>query len=76
MNFLETTPIRGARALVILAALSAGGLSGCVSQVPCLAYTPQSFTRVVSLRGYGAVQMTEETLVCTQRADSELYAAD
>ena len=46
--------------------------SGCstLSQAPCLQYSSQSFTRTVSLRGYGAVQVTNEALVCMRRADS------
>ena len=37
-------------------------------KAPCLAYKPTYQMRTVSMRGYGFVQMSEEKLVCTERA--------
>ena len=41
---------------------------GCGNLSPCLAYAPQLYTRSVSMRGYGSVEITEEKMVCTARA--------
>ncbi len=58
---------------VILAAIAS--TSACSSvMAPCLAYTPTSQIRTVSLRGHGFIQMSEEKMVCTERA--EVVAAD
>ena len=51
-------------------------LTGCSTQAPCLSYSPQLHVRTVSLRGYGSVQVEEEKMVCTQRAETEIYAMD
>ena len=65
----------GKRALssAILSASMAGATltAGCAStDLPCMQYQPQMVTRFVSMRGHGAVQVTEEALVCTHRAGS------
>lgn len=51
-------------------------LTGCSTQAPCLSYSPQLQVRTVSLRGYGSVQVEEEKMVCTRRAETEVYAMD
>ncbi|GEM_PF-5865761 len=46
--------------------------TGCANQAPCVAYVPQLQTKTVSLRGYGAVEVTSEELVCAQRENLEV----
>lgn len=59
----------GAALAVVLVATS----TGCATPLaPCLEYTPKSMTRIVSLRGYGSVAMTEDSLVCSLRADQQI----
>ena len=43
-------------------------LAGCSSQAPCLQYAQQTHTRTISMRGYGTVQVSEASLVCSVRA--------
>ncbi|MEM1188838.1 MAG: hypothetical protein AAF933_06385 [Pseudomonadota bacterium] len=43
-------------------------LGGCAAQLPCMHYEAQTFTRTISMRGYGTLQYDEERLVCTERA--------
>lgn len=70
------SPTRYAKRRIRSLALGAGLAttiltSGCASTaLPCMQYQPQMVTRTVSLRGHGAVQITEESLVCTHRASS------
>ena len=65
-----THAIHGAaRRLLLATALAAPALPGaCSTQLPCLQYQPQTFTRIVTLRGHGSMQVTQEALVCTRRA--------
>ena len=52
-------------------------LSGCsVTTAPCLQYTPQNLTRTVTLRGHGMVEVTEQTLICSQRAQIRIASVD
>jgi hypothetical protein len=61
---------RVTRRLLLAATIVAPSLLGaCSSQLPCLQYQPQTFTRTVSMRGHGMMQVTQEALVCTRRAD-------
>lgn len=58
------------RRLLLAATIAAPLLLGaCGSQLPCMQYQPQTFTRTVSMRGHGMMQVTQEALVCTRRAD-------
>lgn len=58
------------RRILLAATIAAPSLLGaCSSQLPCLEYQPQMFTRTVSMRGHGMMQVTQEALVCTRRAD-------
>lgn len=43
-------------------------LGGCAAQLPCMQYEAQTFTRTISMRGYGTLQYDEERMVCTERA--------
>lgn len=44
---------------------------GCGSTtLPCMQYRPQMLTRTVMMRGYGAIRVTEQAMVCTHRASS------
>jgi hypothetical protein len=68
-------PIHGKRALsgAALGAIMAASMlvTGCGSTaLPCMQYQPQTVTRMVSMRGYGVVQVTEQAMVCMQRADT------
>jgi hypothetical protein len=57
------------RALMLSTAVlvPAGLLQACASKLPCLQYSPQNFTRTVTMHGHGSFQVTEERLVCTLR---------
>lgn len=59
---------------VTLAAVLA--LGGCSSQAPCLQYSQQTHTRVISLRGHGTVQVREAALVCSLRAPDAEHLLD
>jgi hypothetical protein len=62
-----------ARSRALLGAVMAATTlaAGCgTSALPCMQYQPQMVTRTVSMRGYGAVQVTEQAMVCTHRAGS------
>jgi hypothetical protein len=52
----------------VLLPLGAG--TGCSSQLPCLQYQPQMVTRTVQMRGFGSVQVREQAMVCTARAQA------
>jgi hypothetical protein len=63
---------RVSRRLLLAATIAAPSLLGaCSTQLPCLQYQPQTFTRTVSMRGHGMMQVTQEALVCTRRADPD-----
>ena len=74
------TPRRYRRALagaLLMAIVAAAALTaGCGSTaLPCMQYQPQMVTRFVSMRGHGAVQVTEQAMVCTHRAGTMEEAA-
>lgn len=74
---VQRTPLArlSRRASVLIFTLSLPLWSGCSTQAPCLSYQTQAFTRTVSMRGYGSIQVTEEARVCTER-DYSLVSRD
>lgn len=51
--------------------IASAALSACTAHPrgACLNYEPQQSMRTVTLRGYGYIDILQETMVCTQRSD-------
>ena len=64
-KFLDRSRIVG------LLLIASAALPACTAHPhgACLNYEPQQSMRTVTLRGYGYIDILQETMVCTQRSD-------
>lgn len=69
-------PLSFAYLIVLSAALASGGCSTPNRLGACLAYAMQPVKQTMSMRGHGYVEVTTETLVCTQRSEGLVAAVN